>query len=476
MKILILIFIPFLAIQFTLFAQAPNIEWTKTFGGIENAVGTVVIETSDNGYFVGGNKNLSTYLVRLNHLGDSLWTKLSDYSSGDEDNVVPDLYELKIDDYMLGFRSSFGGLLRVKSQGDSIQYYPLILMGQRRPPKFTHLCKTNDGNYILSIWGGWNDLGRLLMADSLGNEIWEKTFFNKPIRYVIQTHNGGFATIGIEGDFSASLGVSLQKHNFDGEIIWSKIIYADTSFSNNYKDVRSECLLQAADGGYYILCNGQDESAENYNIILFRTNEFGDTLWTRKYGGSGIDRGEYFTKTPDGGYLIVGSTESFGAGGSDVWLVKTDSLGNTEWTKTIGGTEDDYGKYVQVTSDSGYIVTGGTHSYGQGDHDVWVIKLTHNPVSVDNTMKIVEQYELSQNFPNPLNPSTKIRYSLPQLSKVVIKVYDILGREIVTLVNEEKQTGTYDITWYAENLPSGVYFYRIQAGDYVKTKKMVLLK
>ncbi len=69
-------------------------------------------------------------------------------------------------------------------------------------------------------------------------------------------------------------------------------------------------------------------------IWLFRTDELGDTLWTKKYGGSGNDDGEYFTKTPDGGYIIVGSTESFGAGGSDVWLIKLDSLGNTQWTKT----------------------------------------------------------------------------------------------------------------------------------------------
>ena len=83
---------------------------------------------------------------------------------------------------------------------------------------------------------------------------------------------------------------------------------------------------------------------------------------------------------------------------------------------------------------------------------------------------------LSQNFPNPFNPSTKIKYSIPQASKVIIKVFDILGNEIETLVKEEKQTGTYEITWYAENLPSGVYFYQLKAGNFVETQKMLLLK
>ena len=94
----------------------------------------------------------------------------------------------------------------------------------------------------------------------------------------------------------------------------------------------------------------------------------------------------------------------------------------------------------------------------------------------DNDYANQKNFRLNQNYPNPFNPSTKIKYSIPQSSNVVIKVFDILGNEIETLVNEEKPTGTYEITWYAENLPSGVYFYRLHAGDFVGTKKMVLLK
>jgi hypothetical protein len=85
-------------------------------------------------------------------------------------------------------------------------------------------------------------------------------------------------------------------------------------------------------------------------------------------------------------------------------------------------------------------------------------------------------FSLSQNFPNPFNPSTKIKYSVPQTSNVVIKVFDILSNEIETLVNEEKPSGTYEITWYAKQFPSGVYFYQLKAGSFVETKKMVLLK
>jgi len=90
--------------------------------------------------------------------------------------------------------------------------------------------------------------------------------------------------------------------------------------------------------------------------------------------------------------------------------------------------------------------------------------------------QVPDEFNLSQNYPNPFNPSTKIRYSVPQSSNVIIKVFDILGNEIETLVNEEKHTGTYEITWYAEQLPSGIYFYKLQADSFVETKKMVLLR
>ena len=90
--------------------------------------------------------------------------------------------------------------------------------------------------------------------------------------------------------------------------------------------------------------------------------------------------------------------------------------------------------------------------------------------------EIPTEFLLTQNYPNPFNPSTKIRYSVPQSSNVIIKVFDILGNEIETLVNEEKPVGTYEITWYAASLPSGIYFYTINAGSFIETKKMILLK
>ena len=105
-------------------------------------------------------------------------------------------------------------------------------------------------------------------------------------------------------------------------------------------------------------------------------------------------------------------------------------------------------------------------------------KFTFNtpPAGVIEEELFPESFKVFQNYPNPFNPTTTFRYSIPTQSKVVIKVYDILGKEIATLINEEKSVGTYELTWNAENLPSGVYFYQLKAGDFIDTKKMILLK
>ena len=94
----------------------------------------------------------------------------------------------------------------------------------------------------------------------------------------------------------------------------------------------------------------------------------------------------------------------------------------------------------------------------------------------DKQTQIPKEFSLSHNYPNPFNPSTKISYTIPERTKVSLKVFDLLGSEVIELVNGEVETGSYDITFNAANLPSGVYFYRLQAGVFVQTRKMILLK
>ncbi len=104
------------------------------------------------------------------------------------------------------------------------------------------------------------------------------------------------------------------------------------------------------------------------------------------------------------------------------------------------------------------------------------IVIQGTPTSQDEDAESVPDYLLYQNYPNPFNPATTISYTIPEYSDVIIKVFNILGSEIETLVNEENPAGHYEVNWNAGNIPSGVYFYRLQAGDFVETKKMILLE
>ncbi|MCB0730758.1 MAG: T9SS type A sorting domain-containing protein [Ignavibacteriae bacterium] len=111
-----------------------------------------------------------------------------------------------------------------------------------------------------------------------------------------------------------------------------------------------------------------------------------------------------------------------------------------------------------------------------------VLPLYDNTTDVETENNLTTKFELSQNYPNPFNPTTTIKYSVPNVassyssSKVELKVYDILGREIKTLVNQKQKPGSYEVSFNANELSSGVYFYKLQSGDFVQTKKMMLLK
>jgi photosystem II stability/assembly factor-like uncharacterized protein len=152
-----------------------------------------------------------------------------------------------------------------------------------------------------------------------------------------------------------------------------------------------------------------------------------------------------------------------GSGG----LIDHTSDGGNIWETQSSGTTNTLQDVYFVNPTTGWIV---------GDNGL-ILKYT-TPVFIDEkeSGSTPGQFILEQNFPNPFNPSTKIKYSVPQLSQVQIKVFDVLGNEIEDLADEEKPAGTYELTWNAENLPSGVYFYQLKAGDFTQMKKMILLR
>ncbi len=134
-------------------------------------------------------------------------------------------------------------------------------------------------------------------------------------------------------------------------------------------------IIQTSDGGYAVAGRTESFGAGEADVYVVKLDEHGSLQWTRTIGGSKDDEGYSIIQTSDGGYAVAGKTNSFGAGWADVYVVKLDGGGNLQWTRTIGGSEDDEGWSIIQTSDGGYAVAGCTGSFGAGGSDVYVVKL-----------------------------------------------------------------------------------------------------
>ena len=153
----------------------------------------------------------------------------------------------------------------------------------------------------------------------------------------------------------------------------------ETTFGGTDSDGGAS-VQQTTDGGYIITGSKNSFGNDTTDVYLIKTDGSGVEQWSKTYGGSNDDAGYSVQQTTDGGYIITGSTQDAGNGGSDIWLIKTNGNGDTLWTKTFGGPEDyEIGKSVQQTTDGGYIITGNGVS-GLGDPDVNLIKTDGNGI------------------------------------------------------------------------------------------------
>jgi hypothetical protein len=152
---------------------------------------------------------------------------------------------------------------------------------------------------------------------------------------------------------------------------------------------------QTIDEGYILVGQTGSYGSGEYDIWLIKTNALGVEQWNSTIGGSENDFGSSALQSTDGGYILVGSTYSYGAGNQDIWLIKTDTTGTVTWNRTFGGTDVDYGSFLQQTNDGGYILVGGTSSYGVGNTNVWLIKTDGNGQEIWNKTYGVTNKEAS---------------------------------------------------------------------------------
>ena len=178
---------------------------------------------------------------------------------------------------------------------------------------------------------------------------------------LIQTADGGYMMSGaIWVSDEAWYDIGLIKTDADGNALWKK-----TYGAGSYNIELGNAVVQTDDGGYWI-AGSTDGISGNDDFWAIRTDENGDTLWTKTYGGDNQEFASGGIQTSDGGFIITGSANSFGAGGDDVYVVKTDANGNELWSKTYGTDQMDYGNDIQECSDGGFIIAGTVNGYQDG--------------------------------------------------------------------------------------------------------------
>jgi len=292
-------------------ADDPAEQWNKTFGGAADDSAYSVQQTSDGGFILAGTTHsygtgFDAWLIKTDSNGNEQWNR------------------------------TYGG-----------------------PAHAYSVQQTSDRGYILS--GLLYSDGFLIKTDENGNEQWNKIFDGKWAESVQQTSDGGFI-LAANTVQSPVVPIWLIKTDENGnEQWWSRTL--GTGF------VKS--VQQTSDGGFVLAGYRGSYWAD---ALLIKTDINGNEQWNKTYGGKLEERANSVQQTSDGGFIIAGTTQSDDTK-SDVWLIKTDINGNELWNKTFGDTEGDGANSVKQTSDGGFILAGSTNSYGTGKLDAWLIKV-----------------------------------------------------------------------------------------------------
>jgi len=323
--------------------------------------------------------------------------------------------------------------------------------------QFYDTSKTKFMNYIEMF----DSINGMAMGDAMLGS-------NKPALF-LKTTNGGVDWIS-QNDSSLTGLVS-------GDL-WRRVDFVDINtgyfFSSGespqklYKTVNSGIDWEVInDTIYCAIIKGYDNNiflCEDTDGTIYRTLDGGQNWESENWNFLGWALDIEFTPDNPSNVWCCSSALSFSSDTGKTWVKEFDNQNgiiydivftdeNTGWFFSGGG----------GTLSNIYRTTNGGHG--------GIVSVEDN-----NNASIINDFSLEQNFPNPFNPSTNIIYSIPQSSNVVLKVIDILGNEIASLVNEEKPIGTHTIEFDASNLPSGIYFYQLQTPNFTQTKKMILLK
>jgi FlaG/FlaF family flagellin (archaellin) len=356
--------------------------WNRTYGGPETEQAFSMVRTFDGGYILAGitvsvETSEDVWLVKADASGTMEWNRT--YGGPELDGAYSLVATSDGGCAFAGYTYSFGAgdadfwLVKMDASGN-VEWNRTY--GGTNSEVACSLVATSDGGYAIAGYTRTVDVDLdydfwLVKTDELGNMEWNQTYEGTGYDYarsLVATSDGGYAIAGYTQSFGlGDAAFWLIKADASGNMEWNKT-YGGTSYDLAFS------VVKCSDGGYAIAGETASFGAGSNDFWLIKTDELGNMEWNQTYGGTGTDRARSLVETSDRGYAIAGYTLSFGAGGYDGWLVKTDASGTVEWSQTYGGTADDLVHSLVETSNGGYAIAGITESFGNEYSDFWLIK------------------------------------------------------------------------------------------------------
>lgn len=412
-----------------LFAQAPDTLWTRTYGGAGNDMGYSVRQTMDGGFIIGGwtrsfgAGGSDMYLIKVDAVGNLEWEKT--YGGADDETGWSSIQTADGGYVIAGHTYSFGPgnadvyLVRTDTLGDTL--WTKAYGGDGYDYSYS-LCKTLDNGFVLagrsSSFGQGDDV-YIIKTDSMGNQIWEKTYGGSlfDVAYAIrETYDGGYIIAGFSSSFGNS-GAYVIRTDSLGDSLWTRL------YGGVMSDLASH--VELLDDTSYIIAGCTESFGATYgDFLIVKFNDNGDTIWTKNYGGEYTEWAYAAKKTADNCYTITGWTDSYGGTyGSNIYLVKCDEWGDSVWTGVYANDSNEAAFDMQIMSDRSYIIVGSTNSYGAGGEDVYLIKTEPDTFGV-------KEHLVTSNHVDIIGPTIFTGSILLPEGKEC-KIFDITGRVII---------------------------------------------
>jgi len=373
--------------------QTTTDDWKQTFGGKETDIGYTLDQTEDNGYIIIGTTeskgagNEDIWLIKTTNDGTLQWDKTFGGKNGDIGYAVKQTQDngFILTGYTWTESEGKSDLWLIKTDSLGNEEWNTTIGGNESDIGYD-VEQTADGGFIIvgstASEGKGNEDVYLVKTDNEGIVEWTNTFggsISDVGRSIVQTTDGNYVIVGHTNSYGSGwFDLWMIKTDSEGTKLWDK------SFGGGEDDV-GWSIQQTNDGGF--ICTGYTKSfsAQNQDIWLLKTDNDGNEEWSKLFGKSHQDRGYDVKQTADNGYVIIGSVHVID---DDLWIIKTDENGKEKWNKSFGKTETDIGRSVAQTAEGGFICTGWTRSYGAGESDVWLIKVSSQN-TIPNTPNII---------------------------------------------------------------------------------------